>query len=506
MNEDIKHDFEVREVDTETRKFSGVAVPFNQEISVGGITERFERGAIEGVEDVKLFWNHKEPIGKITRGEETDEGFVIDAVISRTQQGDDAYQLLRDGVINKLSVGFQAVKNRKEEGVIVRERVNLKEVSLVSFPAYSKADVLSVRETDETQNNLLGENTMNEENTEVTELREQLVELSREVSLITDTSPTTSAPASFRSYGDFVKAVAAGDEAAVEMTRLYAGAVVSPDGPDSIGRDAWVNEALLLVDMGRPSLNSFRKAGLPEAGLNIDFPSVKTNTLDVATQAAQGDTLTFGKLSLETKTTPVKTIGGWSDVSRQTIERSSVAYLSEVFRAMAISYGKETNAQFVTALAAGSYAEADAAAGTAQAIVNAVADASISIYTQAAGRPQFILASPDVWKQLVGLFAVDGRPIVGGDSPVNNIGSSTIPTMSANILGLEVVVDPALPVNTCYIANSNAITTWENGGPTRLSDEDITNLTTQFSVYGYIAFGLIYPEMIVSVTGLGTEA
>mgnify|MGYP001094698553 CR=1 FL=1 len=34
MNEDIKHDFEVREVDEETRKFSGVAVPFNQEISV----------------------------------------------------------------------------------------------------------------------------------------------------------------------------------------------------------------------------------------------------------------------------------------------------------------------------------------------------------------------------------------------------------------------------------------------------------------------------------------
>ena len=90
MNENIKHDFEVREVDEETRKFSGIAVPFDEEISVGGITERFERGAIDGIEDVKLFWNHKEPIGKITRGEETDEGFVIDAVISRTQQGDDA--------------------------------------------------------------------------------------------------------------------------------------------------------------------------------------------------------------------------------------------------------------------------------------------------------------------------------------------------------------------------------------------------------------------------------
>ena len=74
----------------------------------------------------------------------------------------------------------------------------------------------------------------------------------------------------------------------------------------AIGRDAWVNEALLLVDHGRPSLNAFRRAGLPEAGLNVDFPSVQANTIDADVQAAQGDTLTFGKLSLETKSNPSK--------------------------------------------------------------------------------------------------------------------------------------------------------------------------------------------------------
>jgi len=497
------YEFEVRETEEESRTFTGIAVPYNQDISVSGITERFERGAIQGVEDVKLFWSHKEPIGKVVRGEDTEEGFVIDAVISRTQQGDDAYQLLRDGVINKLSVGFSPIKDEKQDGVVVRQQVELKEVSLVAFPAYSKADVLSVRETEETQN-LQGENTMEETNTEVAELRSAVEDLSREVSFIQEDAVISQARTSYATYGDFVKAVVRGEEDALEQTRAYAGAVVSDAGPDSIGRDAWVNEALLLVDMGRPTLNAFRKASLPEAGLNIDFPSVQANTIGTDIQASQGDTLTFGKLSLETKTTPVLTIGGWTDVSRQTIERSSVAYLSEVFRAMNIAYGKETNAQFISALTSGSYESADASAGTAQAVVDAVADASISIYSNAGGRPQFILASPDVWKDLVGLFAVDGRPIVGGDSPVNNIGSSNIPQMSANILGLNVVVDAALPAGTCYIANSNAMTTWENGGPTRLSDQDITNLTSQFSVYGYVAFGLIYPEMVVEVSGLGT--
>jgi HK97 family phage major capsid protein len=339
------------------------------------------------------------------------------------------------------------------------------------------------------------------ENTDTnTEIREEIDSLSREIVALREAAPVVSAAPSYNSFGDFVKAVVRGDEQAMEMTRAYAGAVVSPEGPDSIGRDQWVNEALLMVDHGRPSLNAFRRAGLPEAGLNIDYPAVSANTIDAEVQAAQGDTLTFGKLSLETKTTPVKTIGGWTDVSRQTIERSSVAYLSEVFRAMSLAYGKQTNDLFIENLNAGTYTTLTGVAGSAEGVTGAVADASIDIYSNAGARPQFLLASPDVWKTLVTLFAVDGRPIVGGNAPVNNIGVSNLPQMTANLFGLEVIVDPALPAGTLYIANSNAITTWESGGaPYRLSDEDITNLTNQFSIYGYVAYGTIYPEMVVKV-------
>ena len=492
-------EFEVREANSEERLVSGVAVPYNETISVGGFQEKFERGSIPDVEDVKLFYGHKEPIGKVLRGQETEDGFVVEARISETERGNEVLTLLKDGVLNKMSVGFQAVKDRKEDDVVVREEVALKEVSIVSFPAYKTADVLSVREdADTTPENL----ELKMENTDNTnEVREEIDALSREVASLREAAPVLSSPApSWNSFGDFVKAVCRGDEDAVEMTRAYAGAVVTAEGPDSIGRDAWVNEALLLVDHGRPSLNAFRRAGLPEAGLNVDFPSVKTNTIDVDVQAAQGDTLTFGKLSLETKTTPVKTIGGWTDVSRQTIERSSVAYLSEVFRAMSLAYGKQSNELFITNLTGGTYDQATGVAKDAAGVTGAVADASISLYEAAGVRPQFILASSDVWKTLVTLFAEDGRPVVGGSAPVNNIGSSNLPTLSANLFGLEVIVDPALPEGTFYIANSNAITTWESGGaPYRLSDEDVTNLTNQFSVYGYIAFGTIYPEMIFEV-------
>ena len=491
------YEFEVR-ADQEDRTLVGLAVPYNETIKVGGIEERFERGAIPNVEDVKLFYGHQEPIGKVTRGEETEEGFLVEARISETERGNEVLTLMRDGVLNKMSVGFQAVKDRKEDGVVVREEVALKEVSIVSFPAYKNADVLSVREDADTTENL--EKVMETTPDTNNEVREELDALSREVASLRDATPVVSVAPSYNSFGDFVKAVVRGDEQALEMTRAYAGAVVSHDGPDSIGRDAWVNEALLMVDHGRPSLNAFRRAGLPEAGLNIDYPAVLSNTIDTEEQAAQGDTLVFGKLSLQTKTTPVLTIGGWTDVSRQTIERSSVAYLSEVFRAMSLAYGKETNARFIENLEAGTYDASTDTAKTAEGLTGAVADASISLYENAGVRPQFILASSDVWKTIVSLFAVDGRPIVGGSAPVNNIGTSNLPGMQANIFGLEVIVDPALQDGSFYIANSNAITTWESGGaPYRLSDEDITNLTNQFSIYGYIAYGTIYPEMIYQV-------
>ena len=55
-----------------------------------------------------------------------------------------------------------------------------------------------------------------------------------------DATPVVSVAPSYNSFGDFVKAVVRGDEQALEMTRAYAGAVVSAEGPDSIGRDAWL--------------------------------------------------------------------------------------------------------------------------------------------------------------------------------------------------------------------------------------------------------------------------
>src|SRR5512139_721585 len=134
-------------VDTDQRTITGIAVPYGQEIAIANNTyERFAAGAITTVEDVKLFWNHDEPIGKVIEGRETEAGFEITAYISETPRGEEVLTLLRDGVLNKFSVGFIPVENEHDGNTVVRTLVDLKEVSVVPFAAYSGANISEVRE------------------------------------------------------------------------------------------------------------------------------------------------------------------------------------------------------------------------------------------------------------------------------------------------------------------------------------------------------------------------
>ena len=150
MDNLIKRSFEIRATDTEKREVSGVAVPFNETIDIGGgWSERFDKGAIDLTSDVKLFRDHKEIIGRVTEMEESEEGLLIRAKISETTLGNETLNLVKDGAIRSFSVGFIPVIDEKENKTIVRKKVDLKEVSLVAFPAYENASVTEVREVKE---------------------------------------------------------------------------------------------------------------------------------------------------------------------------------------------------------------------------------------------------------------------------------------------------------------------------------------------------------------------
>jgi hypothetical protein len=66
--------------------------------------------------------------------------------VSRTNAGDEALELIRDGVVDAFSVGMKPVQEREpRRGYVERTEVKLLEASLVGFPAYEGARIAGIR-------------------------------------------------------------------------------------------------------------------------------------------------------------------------------------------------------------------------------------------------------------------------------------------------------------------------------------------------------------------------
>ena len=495
MENMITRSFEIRATDTEKREVSGIAVPYNDTIDIGGgWSERFEKGAVDLTADVKLFRDHSDIIGVVTQMEESDEGLIIRAKISETVLGNETLNLVKDGAIRSFSVGFIPVTDETKGKTIIRKKVNLKEVSLVAFPAYDKAEVLSVRE-ETNQEEISMENTTPDYTSAIEEVRNHAEELERRLDVIaTEKTVSNSAP-KFRSFGEYVKAVASGD---VEAHREYTG----PTTADTIMKNAWVTDVIQVLNAGRPTWSALSSAALPADGNNVEYPVRVTNDADVDVQAAEGDTLAYGAIEITSATSPIKTYGGYTNMSRQLVERSSVNYVDAAFRAMVAKYAAVTNAAARTHLGtATGFNTSSVASWDADAILEMLADSAVKVNGDTGKALEFILCSADVFKAIAKTTDASDRPLLSNaGATVNTFGSINPVGLSGNILGLPLVLDPSLAGGSLFVGNRTAVTTFESAGaPLRLTDSDITNLTNTMSVYGYGAIASLDPKAMVKV-------
>ncbi|BAH55223.1 hypothetical protein ROP_69760 [Rhodococcus opacus B4] len=489
-----EYDFEARMSDVEMRQVTGLAVPYGQTIDLGGFQERVERGAFDTTKSVPLLWGHDHrdiPIGRVTAMRDTEHGLEIDAVLNDTDKGENVYRALKAGDVSKFSIGFIPTKSRKEGDVIVREKATLKEVSVVNFPAYTKASVTSVREADNKNNK---ENKMEDNfdySAEIGEVRSELAELGRKFDKVTERDEQDTVQ--FRSAGEWMKALFKGDTEARDFA-------TSVDA--DITRPAWINDGLKLVEKQRIVKGLFSQAPLPQSGNTYEYPYVKTQTGTVGVQANEGDNLAYLKLDIDTANAAVKTYGGYSSISRQAIERSDVAYLEAVLRFQTIAYANATEAAVQAALLATSATAnevvIDQTSTDAEVWIGAVLDAKAEIddNSKLGLSADFIVISRDVHKKLATITDLSGRPVfaVNGDGQ-NTFGSLPLNGKLAGVIdGTPVVVGKNLAAGTVVVAASQALVSRESAGaPFRLTDENIVNLTKDYSVYGY--FGVDVPDV-----------
>lgn len=495
--------------DSDSGIVEGIAVPWNSRTTIrdwlGDYEEMFERGSIDPNAQIRLFWQHQDVMGRVLKAEDREEGFWISAQISDTTVGRDARALLKDGAVDSFSVGFVPQEHREEEdGLIVRTKVDLREVSAVTFPAYTAATVSSVRSDVPTPNNPPLEAPMADTATaaDLTEVRETVEDLERRMSsfVVRADEPI----ADTRSAGEIVKAIVSGDEDTIKrynevQARAYTGGTLS----DSVVKDAWVGDLTRIVTEASPLRSAFSTGTLPATGMNVEYAQLKSDTSTFAVQSKEGDTLAFGKVQIETKTAPVKTYGGYTTLSRQEIERSTVNVLTTALEAQAAAAGKALNAAFRAEYLA--EVAAQKTAGNSLAVAaNATYAAFLAAIVDAAGKYQDlglaldgIVAGPATFKRLLAMQGSDGRPVflVTGQG-TNNVGAINPKALTGDIANVTVVLDPKLADGNDAFYNARALRDYASP-LVRLSDDNVTTLTKDFSVYSYDAVAHEIPAAIV---------
>jgi HK97 family phage prohead protease/HK97 family phage major capsid protein len=501
MSEIETRSLELRLENLEERTITGLAVPYGQDANIGGrYLERFAPGAIDSVEDVKLFYGHETPIGVVTLGRETEGGYEITAKVSETSLGNDVLTLMRDGALNKFSVGFVPVSQEQDGSTITRTKVSLKEVSVVPFPAYAGASITEVREESPSEPEILNESESELENNielDVRSVQDEVAELRREIATIATPTSIEAPVASYRNAGEYAKALFAREEEAVALFRA------ATTTADSVVLPAFIGQINDLIENNRPALNSFSKAALPASGMTVEYAYISANTLAVGVQDPENEALSFGNLAIDTVSAPVVTYGGYTSMSKQVVERSTVNFVDTAIRALAIQYAKATNAAVVAKLAALDFTGKvfDADGGTAASLIEGIAGGAAYINNATGLAPEFILCNANSYVALMKIVGSDGRPVVNVDGAgFNNIGSASVPGLRGQLLGLPVIVDGQIADGVVYLANSAALQTLESAGaPVRLQDGDITTLTDFISTFGYMATTVPFAGAIVKL-------
>lgn len=138
----------------EGRTIAGVAVPYDTPTVIGSFREVFRRGAFKDSDPAKTHLTamhpinaEQLPIGRALELHDEPTGLRGLWLVSKTQIGDEVLELVRDGAVSGLSIGFIDVDSRWTEDRSSVERLSalLDHVAIVRVPAYDSARITALR-------------------------------------------------------------------------------------------------------------------------------------------------------------------------------------------------------------------------------------------------------------------------------------------------------------------------------------------------------------------------
>ena len=491
------------ECSEERREISGKIVPMGTgevgHTNLGGVV--FEAGSIDvsDISKIKLLSQHdmKKPVGRMTAAEVRQDGIYATFKLSRSTGGNDALIQAQEGLVSGLSVGAEIIASKpSRDGHTVVTAAKLKEVSLVTEPAFKSAQVLEIA----AEEVIPAEPTQPESEPVVEETTTPVEAPAVEAAAVEAARPTVAAshyvkertaPITSAQYLEANIKAAMGDD---EARRTVRAADDSTSTNTGLTLPQHLNQFVTTTFTGRPAFEAVTRNALPDSGMSFTIPKLGTaptvaDTDEGAAPSETGMTSTYDTIT-------VNKFAGLNRISWELIDRSSPAFMDLLMTELRKAYEKSTDAALIAAFTASGTA-ATGVAATAAGLQSFISVESAAAYKNTGGdRANKLVASTDQWAAITGYADTTGRPLYSAQgSQYNAAGAVVAQSAMGNVLGTDLIVDHNISVSgivdeSAFLVAPESVYVWESP-TTQLRLNVLTSGELEIALYGYLAIGVL---------------
>jgi len=492
------------ECNEDRREISGKIVPMGTgeigNTNMGGVV--FEAGSIE-INDpskIKLLSQHdvKKPVGRMITATVRPDGIYATFKLSRSTGGNDALIQAQEGLVSGLSVGAELIASKpSRDGHIVVSSARLKEVSLVTEPAFKSAQVLEIAaeeiipaEPTQPESEPIVEETTQ---AEAPAVEAAAVEAARPTVAVTNVRERI-APISSAQYLEANIKAAMGDDAA---RRTVLAADDSTSTNTGLTLPSHLNTFLTDTFSGRPAFNAVTRGSLAGiTGMSFTIPRLYTNASSANTAptvAAVNEAAATSETGMTSAydTISIQKYSGLNEVSFELIDRSSPAFMELLMSELRKAYEKATDTALLSAFAS-SGTVATQTASTAAGLQSFIATESAAAYKGTGGEyANQLVASTDQWAAIMGYADDNKRALYAAAQPQNASGVVSQGSTVGNVLGANLIVDHNITTSgvaddSMFLVAPGSVYTWESP-TTELRVNLLGTGQIQIALYGYLA-------------------
>jgi HK97 family phage prohead protease len=494
------------ECSEERREISGKIVPMGTgeigNTNMGGVV--FEAGSIDvtDISKIKLLSQHdmKKPVGRMTAAEVRPDGIYATFKLSRSTGGNDALIQAQEGLVSGLSIGAEVISSKpSRDGHIVVSAAKLKEVSLVTEPAFKSAQVLEIAaeevipaETTQPESEPVVEETTTP--VEAPAVEAAAVEAARPTVAASHYVKERTAPISGAQYLEANIKAALGDD---EARRTVRAADDSTSTNTGLTLPSHLNTFITDTFTGRPAFEAVTRQALTDSGMSFTVPRLYTNasSADVAPTVAdtnEGSAPSETGMTSAYDTVTVEKFSGLQRVSFELVDRSSPAFMELMMAELRKAYEKATDAALIAKFISAGTAATNVAT-TAAGLQSFIAVEGAAAYKGTGGDfANKLVASTDQWAAIAGYADTTGRALYSAQGPTYNASGNAVATsVRGGVLGTDLIVDHNISASgiaddSAFLVAPSSVYAWESP-TTQLRVNVLTSGEIEINLYGYLA-------------------